>query len=142
MSSTTARPIVLDTNVLVAAAYAPESASRRIVESGLRGDLVLTISRDLVAEYQFILRRAVRRREYQQRLQKLLRQAVLVHPTSTPRVVPGDPDDDKFLAAAVAAAAVALVTNDHHLLSLDPYQGVRVIRPAAFVELFLEDAIP
>jgi predicted nucleic acid-binding protein len=87
---------VLDTNVLVAAAYNPGSASRRVVEACLSGKLTAVLSPSL-------------RREYES--------AETVDPPPTPRVVPDDPGDDKLVAAALAARAI-LVTNGALLLAL------------------------
>ena len=126
--------VVLDTNVLVAAAYAESSASRRIVEACLGGDLAPVASSAVKEEYQFILARAVRRPDYEQRLVALLDGLELVEPDEVPPVVPEDPSDDKFLAAAVAGRAGWVVTSDRHLLALDPQGGVRIVSPGVFVE--------
>jgi len=126
--------IVLDTNVLVAAAYAEHSASRRIVEAALRGEITAVASPAVKAEYEFILARAVRQPHYDARLAELLAGMDLVEPQQVPRVVPEDAADDKLLAAAVAGRAGWLITNDRHLLVLDPYQGVRIVSPGTFVE--------
>jgi uncharacterized protein len=120
--------VVLDTNVLVAAAYNPGSASRRVVEACLKGELTAVLSPALRREYEFILARAARGQPYRDRLQLLLERADVVVPEATPRVVPGDPDDDKLVAAALAASA-ALVTNDAHLLALSDHPGLQVGRP-------------
>jgi predicted nucleic acid-binding protein len=46
----------------------------------------------------------------------------------------GDPDDDRILAAANAAGAEILVSGDRrHLLPLDAYRSMRIIRPQAFL---------
>ena len=127
--------VVLDTNVLVAAAYAPQSASRRIVESCLAGKLVPVASTAVCREYHLILARAVRVEGYLDRLAEWLEQLELAEPSETPRLVPDDPDDDKFLAAAVPGKAGWLVTNDRHLTSLDPYREVRIVPSGRFVEL-------
>jgi putative PIN family toxin of toxin-antitoxin system len=124
--------VVLDTNVLVAAAYAPTSASRAIVEACLDGDLEAIVSDETVREYRYILGRAVRSGAYQERLEKFLSGGTLVVPERTPRHVPEDAEDDKFLAAALAGQAGWIVTNDHHLLDLDPYWEVRIVRPGEF----------
>ena len=121
--------VVLDTNVLVAAAYNPGSASRRVVEACLAGELTAVLSPALRREYDFILGRAVRGQPYRERLQQLLDRADVVEPGATPRVVPDDPDDDKVVAAALAAGAV-LVTNDVHLLAVAGHEGLQVVRPA------------
>jgi putative PIN family toxin of toxin-antitoxin system len=121
--------VVLDTNVLVAAAYNPNSASRRLVEACLKGELVAVLSPALRREYELILARAVRGQPYQERLQQLLEKAVVVEPEATPRVVADDPDDDKLVAVALAAGDV-LVTNDAHLLAVDGHEGLKVVRPA------------
>jgi putative PIN family toxin of toxin-antitoxin system len=121
--------VVLDTNVLVAAAYNPGCASRRLVEACLSGELTAVLSPALRREYEFILARAVRGRPYLEKIRRLLGHAEAVDPTWTPRVVAEDLDDDKLVAAALAAGAV-LVTNDAHLLAVTGYEGLRVLRPS------------
>jgi putative PIN family toxin of toxin-antitoxin system len=49
--------------------------------------------------------------------------------------VPGDPDDDKYLAAALLGRAGFIVSGDHHLLDLKEYQGVRILKPRQFLEM-------
>jgi putative PIN family toxin of toxin-antitoxin system len=120
--------VVLDTNVLVAAAYNPGSASRRVVEACLAGERTAVLSPALRREYEFILSRAARGQPYRERLQRLLEKADVVVPEAAPRVVPDDPDDDKLVAVALAADAT-VVTNDAHLLAVAGHEGLRVVRP-------------
>jgi len=127
--------VVLDTNILVAAAYAPASASRRIVDACAAGELAAVASPAIRREYDLILARAVRVQGYQDRLAALLEGLEMVEPQETPRVVLDDPDDDKFLAAALAGSAGWIVSNDRHLLPLDPYNAVRIVPAGRFVEL-------
>jgi putative PIN family toxin of toxin-antitoxin system len=125
--------VVLDTNTLVASAYAEDSASRSIVEACLRGELTALVSPDLRKEYTRILQQAIRVRGYDDALANFQDQALLVEPGETPRVVPEDPEDDKLVAVALAGTAEAIITNDRHLLALDPYKQVRILRPADFI---------
>src|SRR5262245_30558891 len=122
------RRVVLDTNVLVAAAYNPRSASRQVVEACLGGGLTPVLSLALRREYEFVLARAAGGRPYLGRIRRLLEGAEVVEPAQTPRGVPDDPEDDKLVAAARAARA-ALVTNDAHLLALAGFEGLEVVRP-------------
>ena len=41
---------------------------------------------------------------------------------------------DKFLALALDGRAETIVTGDEDLLVLHPWRGVRIVRPAAFLE--------
>jgi putative PIN family toxin of toxin-antitoxin system len=125
--------VVLDTNVLVAAAYNPGSASRRVVEACLSVELTAVLSPALRREYEFVLARAVRGQTYLEQIRRLLESAEVVDPAQTPRVVPDDPEDDKLVATALAAGAV-LVTNDTHLLAIAGHEGLRVVRPAAVLQ--------
>jgi putative PIN family toxin of toxin-antitoxin system len=131
--------VVLDTNTLVANAYAERSASRRIVEACLCGDLVAVLSPALRREYERILAVAVRVHGHDGALQQFLQQALVVEPAETPRVVPDDPEDDKLLAVTIAAGADVIVSSDRHLLGLDPYGSVRIVRPTAFLRLWLPE---
>ncbi len=128
--------IVLDTDCLVAAAYAAGSASRRVLGACLRGEVVALVSPDLQREYEHILNRAVRGRDFGATFQQFLAKAERVHLSETPRVVPDDPADDKLVAAAQAGRADAIVTNDRHLLRLDPYGELRILRPTVFLRLW------
>jgi predicted nucleic acid-binding protein len=41
-----------------------------------------------------------------------------------------DAKDDKYLEPALAAGAEVIVSSDDDLLVLDPWRGVRILRPA------------
>ncbi len=123
---------VIDTNVLVGGAYAPTSASRKVIDACLRGELVAVLSPSLRNEYEHILARAVRVRGYDGSLRRFLEKAEVVEPVPIPRIVPDDPEDDKLIAAALGGNASFIITNDHHLLGLDSYGQIRILRPADF----------
>ena|SRR5882762_4759966 len=44
-----------------------------------------------------------------------------------------DPKDDKFLELAVSGRADLLVSGDQDLLALNPFRGIPIVTPAAFV---------
>ena len=60
---------------------------------------------------------------------------VLTPPTES-RVVPADADDDKFVSLALAGEAQYIVSGDDHLLNVGQYQGVTILKPAAFLRLW------
>lgn len=126
--------VVLDTNLLVAAAYRPESASGRLVAACLEGRLQAVATAAVQREYTFILPRAVRSRDASARLRQWLDCVQQTAPAPGQHIVPGDPDDDKLLSAAVGARADALITNDRLLLALHPYHNVAIVRPGRFCE--------
>jgi putative PIN family toxin of toxin-antitoxin system len=130
-----ARPlrVVLDTNVLVGAAYQPGSASRCIIDACLWGELIHALSAGLRQEYERTLARAVKGNGDWHAVLQFLDTATLVEPGETPRVVPDDPADDKLVALARAAGADAIVTSDRHLIALDPLGSVRILRPESFL---------
>jgi predicted nucleic acid-binding protein len=130
--------VVVDTNVLVGAAYNPGSASARVVAACLDGRLRAVVSPAVRGEYEHILPRAVRVPGWEDRLARFLASAVEVEPEGVGRVVAADPADDALFAAAVAGGARAVVTNDRPVLAVGSYRGVAVIRPAECVALYLE----
>lgn len=126
------RRVVLDTNVLIAAAYNADSASARLVRLCVDGKLTMVVSPDLEREYDLMLARALHGPADRESIETARDRAELYFPEETPRVVPGDPADDMLLAAAVEGGAEALVSNDAEVLSLGSHRGVRILRPSQF----------
>jgi predicted nucleic acid-binding protein len=58
---------------------------------------------------------------------RIVRLTTLVKPPASRHAVRTDPADSPILRAALACGADYLVTNDRHLLELDPYEGLRII---------------
>jgi predicted nucleic acid-binding protein len=52
-----------------------------------------------------------------------------------------DPKDCPILRAALESGADCLVSNDVHLLSLNPYQGLRIISMAEYHQLLTEQGL-
>jgi predicted nucleic acid-binding protein len=48
-----------------------------------------------------------------------------------------DPDDDKFIAAALASKARLIVNGDKHLLNVNGYAEIDIIRPGDFLRTYL-----
>ncbi len=46
-----------------------------------------------------------------------------------------DPKDNKYLELALAAGAGTIVSSDEDLIALHPWRGVRILRPAVYLDL-------
>ena len=123
---------MLDTNVLVAALMA-RGTCNDLLEHCVRHHVVIS-SRPLLDELRDVLTRKFRQRATDVRATVRLfeERFTLVTPVQIEAPVCRDTDDDVVLATALAGECVAIVTGDQDLLILDPFQGIRVLTPAAF----------
>ena len=62
--------------------------------------------------------------------------ATIVHPKTTLTIVEDDPTDNKFFECAVAGRADYIVSSNKHLLDIGNYQGIQVVTPEFFRDLF------
>lgn len=127
---------VLDTNVVVSA-LVWGGVPYKLIEAAAAGDIELVTSPALLVELRDVLGRehlasrlAAQRSSVEQAIAFYAELAISVSPLSTPRVVPGDADDDHVIAAAVAASAEIVVSGDRHLLSLGSHQAIDIVAPA------------
>jgi predicted nucleic acid-binding protein len=60
--------------------------------------------------------------------------ALVVSAPALPEQICADPDDDKFLACAIASAMPLIVSGDRHLLEVNGYRGIRILRPRDFLD--------
>jgi uncharacterized protein len=124
--------LLLDTNVLIAALVARGTCSD-LLELCVRHHVVIS-SRPLLDELRDVLTRTFRQRAADVRaIVRLFEDTfTLITPAPLEAPVCRDPDDDVVLATARAGECATIVTGDHDLLVLDPFQGIRVLAPSAF----------
>lgn len=135
--------VVLDTNQLVSALLNPEGPAFEILkEAGLKGEqkYELVISDEIISELRRVL-------SYP-RIQKLHRWseekigifitlikeiAHIDESHSREKIVPDDPDDDKFFHLAIKTDAQYIVSRDRHLLNMKEFRGIKVMKPEVFL---------
>ena len=69
------------------------------------------------------------------------RHAQIFDPPPSRHEVPDDPNDGPILRAALASGADYLITNDRHLLVLNPYTGLRIISMAAYHDVLMTEGL-
>lgn len=131
-------PWVLDTNVLVSRLLMPRGLAAQAVDHALESG-VLLFSEATLNELTVVLGREkfdpyVSRTDRQQFV-RLLGGVSRIVPISHQVQACRDPKDDKFLDVALVGEARAIITGDQDLLVLDPFHGVRIINPAAFLNM-------
>ena len=133
---------VLDTNVLLAVAFAQRGLAREVREYLADGVVQLVTSKALLAE----LVRVLHYPRIQQRfhpteediaefLGLLLEQAAMLPGTYGVQKIDKDPSDDMFLAAALEGQADYIVSRDPHLLNLKHFHTIQIVDVAAFVRV-------
>ncbi len=128
--------IVFDASAVVSAALREDSVPERALLRAEAADL-FALSAEVDAEIAEVLgrprfARAVTAARRARILDILRGGAVWFSPTE--RVTDcRDAKDDKYLELALAAGAGTIVSGDTDLLVLDPWRGVRILKPAAYL---------
>jgi putative PIN family toxin of toxin-antitoxin system len=128
--------VVIDTNVLISGLFSITSTPALAVEKAVtKAQLVATIEtlRELIEKvHSPKFDRYVRRERRDALLERI---ASLVEIIDVVQAIHAsrDPRDDKFLEAAVNGRADVIVTGDKDLLDLNPFRGIAILSPAAYV---------
>lgn len=131
-----ARPIVIDTGVLISAAIRAQSVPAMALERALLHHEVCA-SAETLAELNEVLLRP----KFDRYASATMRQAFLQGLLGHLRVVEvtehfrecSDPKDDKFLSLAWAVGAELIVASDPHLTQMHPWRTIPILPPAAFL---------
>jgi putative PIN family toxin of toxin-antitoxin system len=128
--------LVVDTNVFISAALKANSVPFLVVRwIDRHGGLLKSVATE--NELLEVLQRpqiaALTIPGFREGVGRMLAVAELV--TIAERIaVCRDPKDDKFLELAVSGAADLIVSGDGDLRALNPFRGIPVVAPAAFVQ--------
>lgn len=130
--------IVADTNILISA-LGWNGPERRLYKKCLEGEIELYLSKALVKELIRVLGYPKFRLSQEVKdvfLTDLLTIARLIDPPTTINLIDQDPSDNRVLECAVAANVVAIITGDKHLLALEDYGGIKILRATEFLDRF------
>ena len=135
--------IVPDTNFLISAFLFPGSQPARALATAQRTGKILC-SKETLTELTGVLFRPKfdRNSSIEARIRTLLdfRKTVEVVTVQTIIAECRHPKADKFLALALDGEAHLLLTGDSDLLTLNPWRGVQILRPGAFIEAMTQPA--
>ena len=134
--------VFFDTNVYVAEAILGQAAER-IVAATQRAswriyanDHVLDeVERVLTTKLGFAQRFAILTKN------RIARRAALVDSGAIRHEVPDDQNDSPILSEAIAVGADYLVTNDRHLLALNPYHGLQIVSMNEYRQILIQQGL-
>lgn len=132
--------IVLDTNVVISGIFFSGSPYK-ILDSWRNRQLEVILSLDIYEEYHrvaTILNQKYSRINIHPILELILKESKFIVPVHFDKQVCADPDDDKFLECALSGDVKVIVPGDKHLLDVNGYQGIEIIRPAEFIKKYVE----
>jgi putative PIN family toxin of toxin-antitoxin system len=128
--------VVIDTNVLISGLFSITSTPALAVEKAVtHAQLVATIEtlRELIEKvHSPKYDRYVRREQRDSLLERVASLVEIIDVIQSIRAS-RDPLDDKFLEAAVNGRADVIVTGDKDLLDLNPFRGIAILTPAAYL---------
>jgi len=134
--------VFFDTNVYVAESLLGESAEA-MISATVAASWRIFISAHVLEEIHHVL---IDDLGFSPRLARLTRErcsrrAIQVEGLPSRHEVPKDPADSPILQAALRAGADYLVTNDQHLLELDPCEGLRILSMTGYYELLKKEGL-
>jgi|SRR5437660_10738688 len=134
MRAQTKLQIVVDTNVWISGLVFggnPEKVIRLFVD----GKVIVVTSEELLSE----LRNKVTRKfplflPHLPLLEASVRERSIIVPLGTQAItISRDADDDKLVETAITGRASFIVTGDKDLLTLQSYEGIKILGPADFL---------
>ena len=130
--------VVVDTNVWISRLLLSNSVSARAVDKALV-QFEVVVSEASVEELADVLSREkfdryVSLQDREEVLRRLLQVTTMVSVLSEITDC-RDPKDNRFLALALDSESDCVVSGDDHLLALNPWRGIRIVSPRAFLAI-------
>jgi putative PIN family toxin of toxin-antitoxin system len=132
--------IVLDTNIYISAIRFGGNPEQ-ILDSGRKRETEILVSEEILGETAKVLRKKFEFNDLQidETLREIRHIAYLTTPKNTIKIIKEDEPDNRVLECAFEGNADYIVSGDRHLLSLKEYQGIKILRPKDFLNIFLSN---
>lgn len=123
--------VTFDTNALLSATLWDGSVAQKLLFDLTRQNVKIYSTTKILSEYRKVLKRDFdfSNAEITKIMEKILSFVNLVSPTIKLEIVKDDPDDNIIIECAFESKSKYIVTYDKHLLNLQEYMGIRMIRP-------------
>jgi putative PIN family toxin of toxin-antitoxin system len=138
MQSRKRERVVLDTNVIISSILSTDGAPASIVALVIDGIIENIICQQILDEVLRVLyRKSIQSRLSRQDAKDFI--AIIATASnwfevqSIDSIVEKDPDDHVFIACALATGAT-IISGDKHLLTLDGYQGLKILSARDFLD--------
>lgn len=132
--------VILDTNVVISGIFF-SGPPFEILKAWRDKKITIILSEEIFDEYLRVCERLNIKFpsiEISEVLDLIALNAHFFQPIERKAPITADPDDDKFFTCALAADVSTIISGDKHLLDVDGYQGVEVLRPAEFIIRYLK----
>lgn len=132
--------VVIDTNVFVSGVFF-SGPPYQILNAWRDSKIHLVLSSAILEEYHRVAK------SLSDRFPEIDMGAILNLVTEHSDIIPApertepicqDPDDDKFISCAIAGNAEFIISGDRHLLKVNGYKGIHIIRPRKFVDYHIK----
>lgn len=133
--------VIVDTNVFVSGIFF-SGPPYRILQAWQQKKLSLYISPDILNEYKRVGEKLAGKYpgvDLDPWITLMLLNASLIDAPTLDNQICEDPDDDKFIACAIAAKVKLIISGDKHLLDINGYQNITVLKPRKFIDLYLSN---
>ena len=130
--------VVIDTNVFVSG-LTFNGKPREILDLAWKDEIEVYISPFILEELSDSLQEDFvwSKDEIRRVIQRVKTKAILIHPKTPISVMKEKKDDNRILECAIEGKVDYLISGDKkHLLPLRRYQGVWILSPAEFLNLF------
>lgn len=132
--------VVLDTNIFISSIFWKKGNPHKIVELALDKKIRSFTSLEILQELEKVLRRDFQEPEeiIQRQIALILECSTVVKPSARIYVVKDDPEDNKIVECAISCNADYIVTGDRHLLDLDEYEGIKIVKAKELVDIVIK----
>ena len=126
-----------DTNVVISALQFG-GIPRRILDLAEAGTIRLAVSPAILEEVADVLQRKKigwSASETKGFIEEFYHVAEVVQPRQVVEAIQNDPDDNRILECAITAQVDYVITGDKHLLKLEQWGRIQIVKPADFLAL-------
>ena len=122
--------VTVDTNFLISATQWDYSVAHKLLKKFILSGAEIFTTKEILDEIAEVLERdfGYNKEEVKNINEKILFFAKLVEPKQKVAIIKDDSDDNKVIECAIESSSDYIITYDKHLLKLEDYKGIKIIR--------------